>query len=86
MKCPYDPYRAGYSPVEGSNVAEEEEPKNSETVEDNAPEPVPSGSIDVVMSWVGSDPDRARRALDAENESAKPRASLIGQLKAILGE
>ena len=84
MKCPYDPYRAGYSPVEDSNVTEEEDPKNSETVEDN--EPVPSGSIDVVMSWVGSDPDRARRALDAENENAKPRASLIGQLKALLGE
>lgn len=43
---------------------------------------VPEGSINDVMSWVGDDPDRAQRALDAERAGLN-RTTLIAQLEAI---
>lgn len=40
----------------------------------------PTGSAGDVLAWVGDDPDRARAALDAERQRAKPRTSLIAKL------
>ena len=43
---------------------------------------VPEGNIDEVMAWVGDDPARAQQALDAENDSANPRVTLVESLEA----
>lgn len=44
---------------------------------------VPEGSATVVLEWVGSDPDRAQRALDAEAERNQPRTGLTAALEKI---
>jgi hypothetical protein len=46
-------------------------------------EDVPDGSASVVMSWVGDDTDRARAALDVENEG-KQRVGLTADLEKML--
>lgn len=47
-------------------------------------DPVPQGAIAVVMDWVGDDPDRAQRALEAEEAGERPRSTLVDQLKQLL--
>ncbi|MFG3709206.1 hypothetical protein ACGF7U_31370 [Micromonospora sp. NPDC047670] len=42
---------------------------------------VPDGSLDVVLQWVGGDPQRAQAALDAENDREKPRSTLVEALE-----
>lgn len=44
---------------------------------------VPSGSVAAVLTWVGSSKERASAALEVENDSDKPRASLVGSLTEI---
>lgn len=44
-------------------------------------DPVPEGTAQVVLDWVGSDPDLARRALDAEEARDTPRSTLIAALE-----
>ncbi len=44
---------------------------------------VPSGSMAVVLDWVGDDPARAAMALAVENAAAAPRTSLIPKLEAL---
>lgn len=53
-----------------------------------APEPpsLPQGTSAEVLAWVGEDTGRAQTALDAENESHKPRKGLIEELKEILSK
>lgn len=46
-------------------------------------EPVPTGSIDEVQSWVGDDRDKAKRALEAER-SGKKRSGLITYLEKVV--
>lgn len=45
-------------------------------------EPVPSGTVDEVLAWVGSDHSRATRALMAE-KAGQNRSTLISSLQAI---
>jgi hypothetical protein len=47
---------------------------------------VPPGTAAVVLGWVGDNADRARRALVAEQDSAKPRKTLIEDLKKLAGQ
>lgn len=44
---------------------------------------VPDGNVGEILDWVDDDPDRARRALDAERAREHPRSTLIKQLTAI---
>lgn len=43
-------------------------------------EEVPEGTIEEISQWVGEDPARAQRALDAERERAQPRSTLVAAL------
>lgn len=43
------------------------------------------GTIGDLMAWVGDDPDRAARALEAEQAKDKPRSTFVKQLTAITG-
>lgn len=53
----------------------------SETVPEQVLEPVPSGTSGEVLAWVGGDQDRARQALDTEQQRDKPRSSLVAKLE-----
>lgn len=44
---------------------------------------VPDGTIDEIMEWVGDDPAKALRALEAET-AGKARTTLVGKLEKIL--
>jgi hypothetical protein len=44
---------------------------------------VPGHNVEEVLAWVGSDPKRARRALDVERAASRPRVTLIGELEQI---
>lgn len=44
-------------------------------------EPVPTGNIQDVLTWVGDDSARAQRALDAERASDAPRTTLVAELE-----
>lgn len=45
---------------------------------------LPTGSVAVVLDWVGDDRDRAVEALAAERAQDKPRKSLVAALEALL--
>jgi hypothetical protein len=45
---------------------------------------VPVGTSMEVQAWVDDDPDRALAALKAEEESTKPRVTLLGYLHNVL--
>lgn len=46
---------------------------------------VPGGTVADVMAWVGDDPDRARRALDAEAAKGdKARSTLVDSLTVVV--
>lgn len=47
--------------------------------------PPPAGPAGDVLAWVGDDPDRARRALEAEQARARPRTSLVAKLGKLAG-
>jgi hypothetical protein len=47
----------------------------------------PNYSIGDILAWVGSDPQRARQALEAEKSKAdKARTSLVARLTTLIGE
>lgn len=46
---------------------------------------VPDGAARKVLDWVGSDPERARRAIEAEEYRDSPRKGLMSHLKLISG-
>lgn len=68
----YDPYRGIYN-----TKVKKEEPK---------PEVIPTGTLPELLEWVGKDKERAKKVLDEETKSSKPRKSLIKELKVILGD
>lgn len=49
--------------------------------DDGDDERVPVGNAEVVLAWVGDNPDRATAALAAEQAAVKPRATLSAQLE-----
>lgn len=58
-----------------------------ELVDDADDEEVPVGTIDEVLAWVGDSPDRAGRALDAEQAKVDgARSTLVARLNAILDQ
>lgn len=57
------------------------EPESEKPADDGA---LPSGSIAVVLGWVGDDHDRAMKALEAEQAADRPRKSLVAALEAML--
>jgi hypothetical protein len=63
------------SQVPGQTPAEADETSD----ESDCP---PSGTVDEVLGWVGDDPDRAQKALNAERDGQN-RSSLIAKLEAI---
>jgi hypothetical protein len=67
--------------VEADRAAE----LRGDSTDEVSPDDVPSGNIDQVLEWVGDDADRAKRALDAEEVSEKPRVSLMDSLETMLG-
>jgi hypothetical protein len=46
-------------------------------------EPPVDGTIDDLMSWVNDDPERAGRALAAEQAKDKPRSTVVKRLTAL---
>lgn len=49
------------------------------------PDAVPAATIETILGWVGDDPERAQRALDAETAGrGKNRSTLIDRLKSIV--
>lgn len=48
-----------------------------------AGEPPDDATVDEVKAWVGDDPDRARQALDAEQQRDKPRTTLVDALERV---
>jgi hypothetical protein len=43
------------------------------------------GTAAQILDWVGDDPERARAALNAENEKDKPRSTLVKKLEELAG-
>ena len=68
----YDPYRGVYNT----------KPKTVEP----APEVIPTGTLPELLSWVDGDKERAAKLLKVENASAKPRKSLVKELKGIISD
>jgi hypothetical protein len=50
------------------------------------PDAVPEGTAAEVMQWVGDDPDRAQKALDAEGKAEQPRVTLSNDLQKLIDE
>jgi hypothetical protein len=46
---------------------------------------VPDGTAEQVLAWVDGDPDRAARAIDAEQSRDKPRSVLLANLRKVAG-
>lgn len=59
--------------------------KVEETVVPEGDEPPVDGTIDDLMSWVDDDPERAARALEAEQAKEKPRSTLVKALEKLAG-
>lgn len=64
-------------------------PEEVESVEDTqetseeAPEEVPDGTTDEVLEWVGEDKDRAKLALESE-QNGKKRKGLLRELEELV--
>lgn len=50
----------------------------------NNPDKVPTGTVPEILSWVGDDKEKAKKALDTENEESKPRKGLITALTSVI--
>lgn len=48
-------------------------------------DPVPTGSADVVVAWVGDSRDRARRALAVEHQRPRARRKVTDRAAQLLG-
>lgn len=52
---------------------------------DADPEEVPTGTVPEILSWVGEDVERAKKALDVETSGdSKPRKGLVSQLTELI--
>lgn len=76
-----DPYAAPV--VEEAKVFEEAPAEETQDAPVEATEEVPTGSIKVVLAWVGDDAEKAQKALDAEL-TGDQRSSLISKLEEII--
>lgn len=72
---------------EQAEAHESEPPADGEQSDPDATEDeIPTGTNGEVLAWVGDDPDRARRARDAETaEGGKNRPRLLAALDEIAG-
>jgi hypothetical protein len=90
--------RRGVRPAEPEDLAPPRPKRPAETpteagppVEATEPTPPPAGSADGVpdgtagdvLAWVGDNPQRARQALDAEQQRDKPRKGVVARLTPI---
>lgn len=71
---------------EDDDADEADEADEGAGVPDPADDEVPTGSNAVVLSWVGDDAERARRALEQENAKSSPRKGLVSELEKRAGE
>lgn len=70
-----------------SDRREEPTPTTQPIVSANAdPNEVPSGTVPEVLTWVGDDVDRAKKALTVELENSKPRKGLLEELNSMVDE
>lgn len=71
--------------VDEAAEAEEAEgtEEEAEDTEEESGDEVPDGTVDEVKEWVGDDPEKAQKALDAENESDTPRSTLVDHLEGL---
>ena len=79
-KDPYAPVNRVY-PTKKVNAESVDTAPDTEVVEE-----VPTGTISEVKAWVGDDKDRARLALDAENDKDDPRVTFVEYLEDMLSE
>lgn len=76
----------GGTGLRGDELARADEPSTADAEPDEADgDEVPDGTAKEVLAWVGSDPDRARRALQAEQQREDPRSGLTGALEKVVG-
>ena len=59
------------------------EPTQEPAVRDLGIEEVPQGKVSEIIEWVGTDKNRAQRALEVEEASDAPRRNLVTQLKRV---
>jgi hypothetical protein len=83
---PFPPKRLPPGTVERAPAAEapeipEQNPARVAAILNPTPEAVPAGSAETVLGWVGTDPDRAGRALQAEQAADPPRSTLVAKLE-----
>lgn len=78
-----------YAPKSQSQAKEAEAPEVEETeeveetTEPTNPDEVPEGTAAEVLEWVGEDPERAKKALEAEEEGDQ-RVGLSKKLKELI--
>lgn len=78
---PYAPHsKAPELTVDGEKVEESQEPEETTEASEEATQGVPQGSAAEVLEWVGEDKDRAKQALEAEEEGHQ-RIGLTRKLK-----
>lgn len=59
--------------------------QQSQRRRDNVSTEPPKGTVDRILEWVGTDPERAKTALAAEQDASKPRRTLVEALERIAG-
>lgn len=73
--------------VDGPDVAQVDDTGTDESPAEQPAantDDVPDGVMADVLAWVGEDAERARAALDAEQQREKPRATLVSALELML--
>jgi hypothetical protein len=68
-------------PAQESEESAPEESSSDEEEEEEDSEPVPVGTTQEIIAWVGNSKGRAQRALDREKAHAKPRKSVTNPLE-----
>ena len=83
-KFEYDPFRADHFPKvnEGTYIAVPEVAIAAAPAADE----VPSGSTKEVLTWVGTDAGKAKRALDVELKKNPPKKGLVAELNKLLNK
>lgn len=68
------------------DLEDEDEDEESESGGKKTGQRVPEGTVEEVKAWVKKNPDRARKALERENESDSPRSTLTSYLESVLAK
>lgn len=71
-------------PVDLSELGEAQVAVDGPDVDQVEHDDVPDGVVTDVLAWVDEDADRARAALEVEQQREKPRATLVGALELII--